>query len=422
MQFENKKILILGYGKTGKAVAKFLTTKNSEITVFDNTLKEDIPYHYINSYNGETFDLCVISPGISVYSDIVTNLQQNNIQIISEIELAYMFCKGKIIAITGTNGKTTTVSLLSKILEEAGKKVFLCGNIGTPFISLVNEIKEDDYVVLEVSSFQLEAVHNFKPNIAAILNIKYDHIDRHKTFENYRHEKCKIFKNMDRGLVVLNNELNDIFIPKFCDIERFSSSETCSAYLSKSFLYYKGKKFISISKINLLGKKNYENVLCAIIIANYLNIKKRHICKAIKKFKPDPHRLEIVLIKKGVMYVDDSKATNVDSTLCAIDCFTNIILLVGGKAKGYEYDEVTKSDKVKYIVSFGEVREKVKDAALRQGRQVFQAVNLYQATVIASKLASKGDVVLLSPASASFDEFTSYKERGEKFKEFVSSL
>lgn len=420
MELKHKKILVLGYEKTGKAVAQFLTQKEADITIYDRKTHVT-SFKYISQYNNEYFDLAVISPGVSIYSEIVQNLKRNGIKVISEIELAYLFCRGKIIAITGTNGKTTTVSIIASILETAKKRVFLCGNIGTPFISKINEIEKDDYVVVEVSSFQLEATNKFSPLIAGILNIKEDHLDRHKTFDIYKTEKLKIYQNMKSGLIVLNSELNSIPTPNIKK-EFFSSDLEGEAFIRKNFLCYKSKKIIHISKLNLYGSKNYENILCAIIICKYLKIKTRFITRALKKFKPEKHRLQLVGVKKGIIFIDDSKATNVSSSIFAQSCFKNVILLLGGSYKGYEYDDAVQRDNIRHVVAFGEVRERVKEACIRQQKSVFQAVNLYQATTIAFQLATKGDVVLLSPASASFDEFSSYKERGDKFKEYVESL
>lgn len=422
MQLENKNILVLGYAKTGRSVVRFLENKNANIFIYDDKLDKIEKYKLVKNIENLDIDLCVISPGISIYCDIAQQIAKRNIKIISEIELAYRFCKGSIIAVTGTNGKTTTVNLLYEILKTAKREVFLCGNVGIPFIDIVEKTSKHSLVVCEVSSYQLEAIETFKPHISALLNIQPDHITRHKTYENYILQKYKIFQNQAKtDYLVLNNNL-----PQLCSNSRqlrFSLSDIKSdAYRNRKWLYYRNRKIINTSDITLLGDKNYENVMASIIIAKLCKVKRKYIQKAIKAFKAQPNRLEIIGLKKGVLYVNDSKATNVASTICAVESFKSIVLLLGGSDKGFEFDDALKCKNIKKVIAFGEVKEKILSAAKRQNVEIFVANTLKQATVLASNISMQGDVVLLSPACASFDEFSSYEERGEKFKEYFKEL
>ena len=421
MDLKGKNVIVLGYAKTGKSVAKFLLSQNANVYIYDDNLDSIEEFNLVKNIEDYNFDLCVISPGISIFSRVVTELYAKSVPVISEIELASRFCKGKIIAVTGTNGKTTTVNLIYQILQNAKKEVYLCGNVGTPFVDIVSKISPKSYIVCEVSSYQLEAIDTFKPNISVILNITPDHILRHKTFERYYNEKLKITKNQDdKNHLIVNDNLEDI--KTNANLLRFSTNKIANAYKKGEFLFYGKKKVINIHNINLIGEKNLENVLASILVSKLLKIRTRIIRKILKTFKPPSHRIETVALKKGVLYVNDSKATNISSTLCALEGFKNIVLMLGGSDKGYQFDDIVTNSAIKKVIAFGETRDKVVDACRRYRVECYSAIGLTQATNLASNIAINGDVVLLSPACASFDEFSSYEERGEKFKEIVNSL
>ncbi|MDD4816205.1 MAG: UDP-N-acetylmuramoyl-L-alanine--D-glutamate ligase [Clostridia bacterium] len=447
--FENKNILIFGYGKSGKAVFDLIKNTANNIYIYDKKFnykmqnnnkinKNNNKNNYFdnilnkNIYLIDNFDkliniklhFCIISPGVNLANKNIKYLKQQNIKILSELEFGASFCQGKIFAITGTNGKTTTVNLLYQIFKNAKKDCYLCGNVGTPISEIAIKTQKNSLIVCEVSSFQLETTKNFKPFASCILNIEPDHLDRHKNLENYCNIKNKInnFWKTKKVFNVDNINVNKLSKKYFNSINFSCNNNIFLKTINKiDYIFYKNKKIVSTDKINLLGKKNLENVLCAIILAKEVNISDKIIEQTLKNFKGLPNRLEIVKKSKNITYINDSKSTNILSTLFALETVgENVILLLGGSDKNLNFFPIFEKHKIKHTVIFGEVAKKIAKVA---GEADYTVVdNFKTACKTAFAMARENDTVLLSPACASFDEFTSYEERGQKFVEYVNKF
>lgn len=429
MNFDYKNILIMGYGKSGQAVEEIIKKLEVNYKIYDGLKKIDGGNYYskLSKKIIKKFDLVVLSPAISINNKYVTYAERIGIKVVGELEFGYWFTSSLIIGITGTNGKTTTTRLTNSIISTTYSSDTF-GNIGTPLSLAYN--KDVDYMVCEVSSFQLEATYSFKPYISVILNIAEDHLDRHKTFENYVNCKMGLLKNCtEKSLVVLNAD----------DKLIMSRTEGISArkyYISK-FGKVKGVYFLD-GKIyeNVNGNRvfmdmaNYdrylpilEDLLASILIGLLLKLDKEKIMSAIDMFEVSPHRLEVVAKNNGVVYVDDSKSTNVHSTLNALDNTKGgVVLLLGGADKKLNFGKIFSSynDKLRRVVVFGRAGNKIKKCAKKYGfENVSQFKTFYEAVKNACMLSSSGETVLLSPACASLDEFSGYAERGEKFKSIV---
>ena len=422
MRLKNKSILIYGLGVTGRELIKFMIQKKANVFIYDdkNHLKIENT-QWLNAENEVDFlDFVVISPGIGE-SKVLSKLKLYNIPIYSELKFASMFTKGKIIAVTGTNGKTTTVNLLSEIFKSAKIKHCLCGNVGLPLISCLN--KKVDYYICEVSSFQLENLGDFKPYISVLLNVAPDHLSRHKTMENYTKIKFSIFENVKRGAVI-NLSLKNIEFEQNvnCLKKFFSGYSVADAFIDCNVLTYEDVK-ISCDKLKLQGNKNYENVLACIIVAKMCNISAKHITEAVTSFKGLEHRIEFVCNYDNVTYINDSKATNPDSTCSALECFKNVILLLGGFDKGLSFDNIFKFKNIKKVVLFGQAKHEIYLTAKKFGfKNVFLSDSLFDAVSIAKNNAVTGDVILFSPACSSYDSYKNYEERGADFKRICYEL
>lgn len=425
--FELKNVLIYGYGRSGVEVEKILLKLNINYKIIDkkNYIKSS---RFIKSLRGiyKNFDLVIMSPGVSIYNKDICKLKKLGIKVIGELEFGFAFCTSNLIAVTGTNGKTSTVSLINKILSSTYQSVAL-GNIGTPFSSCYN--KQYDQIVCEVSSFQLETVELFKPNIAVLLNIAEDHIDRHKTYENYILAKFNIFKNMKK---------DDISILNFDDFEimkRISKIKSKIYYISKekkvegvylcnnNIIYnHCGKEEIifNVTENQGINLSYIYNYMASILVAKLLDIPNEKIVDNIKNFVISPHRQQLIASINGVNYIDDSKATNVHSVVNACENYKQIILLLGGYDKKLDFiDIVNLKNKIKQIIVFGAIRKKLYKFFVQHNIKVFSYKHLSQAVEKAVGIASFGDTILLSPACSSFDEFKSYVDRGNKFKDYV---
>ena len=442
-----KSFLIYGCGRSGVAAINLIWNKRDVFYLFDKDRKKQKEMYELFRTKRNIFvlsklendlinnlSLIIISPSVSIYNKKILYAKSKGIKVISELELGFLSTKNDFLTITGTNGKTTTTKLLYDMLRCCKKKAELVGNIGIPVCEKVKGKRKTTFVC-EVSSFQLEGCFSFKPKICGILNITYDHINRHKTFKRYKEEKLKIAKNMDKkSILVLNNNCEPLKseMDKFsCQIYFFDINKRClGAYLKGSDIYFfNGKKDVKIANISstkLYGKHNFENILCATLIAKLYGVKNRYIQKAIDNFVPYKHRLERIGNYFGVDYIDDSKATNIGATKAAINSITQkTILLLGGSEKGYDFKElfVDFPDCIKRVVVFGETANKIELAAKESGiRNIEKFTNLKFATEYSVLNAKDGEVVLLSPACASFDEFKNYKDRGEKFGEYVKEF
>ncbi len=443
MEFKNKSVLVVGMARSGIAAAQILNKNGAKVTIYDQKKKDklkDLDIDYIlgeePEINKQKYQLVVTSPGVPLTALPLAKAQLEGIPIIGELELAYTMCKSPIIGVTGTNGKTTTTALIGEILKKAGLNAKVAGNIGIPLIQEVSNSNENNWLVVEVSSFQLETINKFHPKVAVLLNITPDHLDRHKTFENYIQAKMQIFKNQDR---------DDYAVINYDDLTVSGMSQNIKSKviffsknhkLNQGVFYENGKiivnweqynsEIISWNDVKLKGMHNLENVMAAVAAAIVLNIKLEDIKNTLKNFAGVPHRLEPVGKVGEVEYINDSKGTNPDATIKAIEAYNDrdIVLIAGGMDKGSSFDELAKvmAQVSCRVVVFGETAEKIKEAANSVGVEVFKVNNLEEAVSLSNKIAIPGGVVLLSPACASWDMYSSFEERGEHFRGLVKQL
>ena len=441
MRLKNKNILIFGLGRSGKSVMNFLTGKGANIFLYDNNeklLKQNAGKYNVNLYDQSSsvnLSFAVLSPGIKHSNEMLIYLRSKRVKIISEIEFAYRFCKGKVCAITGTNGKTTCVNLLYQMLRNNDSNTFIAGNVGIPFSDIVENMDRHSIVSLEVSSFQMENIEKFRPKVASILNLSSDHMDSYDTFDDYVDAKLNITRNQKKSDIVVVNFDDEILMKRLqgvkSTIKYFSiNREVEGVYLQGESIYYKSKNktelICDVSLIKLKGMHNVSNVLACICMAKAFKIDNQSIIDGIKDFKGMSHRLEFAGVIGGVQYINDSKATNINSSLVALDAFKgqNIHLLVGGSDKGENFDELfQKLDANAKVYIFGATKQQLINSAKKAGWADYMVCeNMLDSCALAKSKAVSGDVVLLSPACASFDEFKNYEERGDTFKRWVSSL
>jgi len=447
MELNGKRTLVVGLGKSGVASALFMKAHGARVTVSDtksgDELRNEIPVlldHGITVETGghgeRTFrgqDLIVVSPGVPVDSPPLVQARSLGETVIGEIELAAQFLPGPIIAITGSNGKTTTTTLTGEIMTGAGLPTLVGGNIGTPAISLAERAKPETVIVLEISSFQLETIQTFRPKVAVILNITPDHLDRHRTFEIYADAKARIFENQQSDdFAVLNaDDPTCVAMGKRTKAQVFWFSRQKEvqqgAWVRDGNIVFRNstgqKEILQISEIPLKGAHNLENVLAAVCSAVLMGCPPERIRQAVHNFKAVEHRLEYVATINGVDYYNDSKATNVDATLKALESFpANIHLILGGKDKGSPYTVLNDlvRQRVKRIYTIGAAAAKIESQV--KGAELIRAETLENAVRKAHASAVSGDVILLAPACASFDQFKSYEHRGKVFKEIVAGL
>ena len=450
MELKDKKVMVVGTGISGVGAAKLLNNIGARVVLYDGNEKlteSDVLYKLEGSKAeiiiGEleecvvkSIDLVVISPGVPIDSDIVLRFEKANIPVWGEIELAYNYDKGRIIAITGTNGKTTTTALVGQIIKAYNKETFVVGNIGNSYTGEVLKTSKNSITVAEISSFQLETTHKFKPAISAILNITPDHLNRHKTMENYAFTKENI---------AINQTKNEICILNYDDpiLREYAKTTTAKPiYFSRleipeigSFMdgdiikYTDGKTIETICDVNnmkLIGAHNYENVMAAVAIAKAAQIPTDIIVTEILKFNAVEHRIEYVATKNGVMYYNDSKGTNPEAAVKAIEAMTRpTILIGGGYDKKSQFDLYVKAfeGKVKLLVLIGQTRELIAETARKYGfNNIIMADSLQEVIKICTEHAVAGDAVLLSPACASWGMFDNFEQRGDLFKEYVNLI
>ena len=435
MIISDKNFLVLGFSKSGKSSAKLIKKHGGNVYYFDDVIV-DVNYKKISALENIKDLYCVIkSPGFPETHCIFLEIIEKRFPIISEIELGFYLCRAPLVAVTGTNGKTTTVTLLHKILSDFKFQSRLLGNIGTAFCEMADELSYSDCVTLEVSSFQLDYIINFKPHIAALLNISPDHLDRHKTMKNYIDAKMNIFKNMENTEYVVLNYDSQI-LQKYSERIRaqiywFSMTKKiekgCCIEGGDIVFLDKGKETICrLDDIKILGKHNVENTLCAITCAKLMNVSNRSIQKSVSEFMGLAHRIELIRTLNGVSFYNDSKGTNIDCTITAaraMDKKTAIIL--GGSSKGLNYDALFNNFPANIVHCFicGETANNMASAAKRSGYLQFSICeNLQDAVIAAYKFMGNFGNVLLSPAAASFDAFKNYDEKGQFFKGIVDRL
>ncbi|MFY9790769.1 MAG: UDP-N-acetylmuramoyl-L-alanine--D-glutamate ligase [Candidatus Sulfotelmatobacter sp.] len=452
MDLKEKRVLVVGLGKSGVASALFLKAHGAQVTVSDtksgDDLRNEIPTlldHGITVETGghgeRTFrgqDLIVVSPGVPVDAPPLVQARSLGEMVIGEIELAAQFLPGPIVAITGSNGKTTTTTLTGEILTAGGLPTLVGGNIGTPAISLAERAKPESVIVLEVSSFQLETIQSFHPKVAVVLNVTPDHLDRHGTLEAYVNAKARIFENQtSEDFAVLNAD--DSTCVAMANRTRaqvfwFSRQKEVKrgAWVRDGAIVFRDglgpeetvqREIMLASEIPLKGAHNLENVLAAVCAGMLMECAPEKIRQAVRDFKAVEHRLEYVATLRGVDYYNDSKATNVDATIKALESFpANIHLILGGKDKGSDYSVLNDllRHRVKRVYTIGAAAAKIESQI--KNVEVVHAETLENAVRKANASAEPGDVVLLAPACASFDQFKNYEQRGQVFKEMVRRL
>jgi UDP-N-acetylmuramoylalanine--D-glutamate ligase len=454
-----KMVAVVGLGKSGLAAARLLEAVGAHVKLVDQKPESELaslsvyfPQAQVEVFEGDRFvegistsDLVVLSPGVPPSLDPIREVKKKGVTVIGEVELASWFLPMPVVAVTGTNGKSTVVSLMGRILEESGRSVFVGGNLGTPLsdaaLAVYTKAQDDpggnppyDIAVVEVSSFQLETIDRFHPFIAVLLNITADHLDRHVTFADYVAAKGRIFENQcaddfavlnvdDSQLIPLHDSLRSLLIG-FSMKERLHNGVFLNGSMIMASIGGQTYKVMPIEEIQLLGAHNVANVLASIAVGVLCECPIADIRHAVGSYRGREHALEVVRHRQGVMFVNDSKGTNVDATIKALESFSQpVVIILGGKDKGSDFSRLRESLGIhaKTIVLLGEATEAIANAIAGVGN-IHRAGSLAQAVELAERLAVSGDVVLLSPACASFDMFQDYLDRGQQFCDLVNAL
>jgi UDP-N-acetylmuramoylalanine--D-glutamate ligase len=446
-ELRGKRVLVVGLARTGVATALFCAARGAVVTATDTRTENEIGEaiaplrtagvslelrgHRENSFLKQ--DLIVPSPGVPADAPLLKAARTRGVTIWSEVELADRFLRGRLIGITGSNGKTTTTSLIDHILKNAGFSTILAGNIGTPLIARVEQTSDDSITVVELSSFQLELVETFRPNISVFLNLTPDHLDRHHTLEAYSRAKARIFENQteaDSAVLNADDLATTPLAPAKPHVYWFSRKQRVAqgAFVRGNEIVFRHdgqeETVLHLKEIPLAGGHNVENVLAAVAAARLAGAEPAATAKGVRSFTGVEHRLEFVAEIGGVRYYNDSKATNVDATLKALDAFPGrILILLGGKDKGSDYTVLQKPLREKSILALliGAAAEKI-EKQITGSVAIERAGTIERAVEIASHAARPGDVVLLAPACASFDQFQNYEHRGRVFKDLVHQL
>ena len=448
MDFSGKKVLIIGAGKSGIAAARLLMDENAEVILYDDKKQDEtelknkigegfngkLEFENLSEGSAENLDYLILSPGVPIDSPLVLRLKKDTVKVIGEVELAYYHTKGRIVAVTGTNGKTTTTALTGYLLGKKFKNTLVGGNIGIPYTEICRQSTDDGVTVAEMSSFQLDTVDTFHPYVSMILNITPDHLDRHHTMENYINAKLNCTKNQTpQELCILNYE-DEVLREKARNIKAKICWFSSKTELENGMIYKDGviyemkdgepKKVIDVDKMKLIGRHNYENVMAAVAAARFMGVEMETIREGLTEFAPVEHRIEYVNTVNGVKYYNDSKGTNPDASIQAVRAMTGPTYLIGGGYdKGSTYDEWIDSfeGKIKKLILMGQTREKIAECAKKHGFNDYLFVeSMEEAVDFCKKEAKEGDTVLLSPCCASWGMFKNYEERGRIFKDLVN--
>ena len=435
--FENKKIFILGMARSGYEAAKLLSDYNNEIIVTDGKEQKEELVSELESLGvkviitsdqlsllDDSFDYVIKNPGIKYDNPVVVKAKELGIKVINEVEMAYSFLDKSvnIIGVTGSNGKTTTTTLISEFMKNSFDNVYLGGNIGIPLSNFVRDIKPNSYLVLEISDHQLCDMYNFKTNVSVLTNITPTHLDFHKSYEVYQMTKKKIFNNHTSDDLAVINKDDEVSMKITDDIKStkvyYGHDKTNLAYYDEEGIYYDGKLVIKLDDIILKGKHNYQNIMGAIIAVKKYGVTNEVIQKVLKEFKGVEHRLEYVDTINGVTYYNDSKATNCVSTITALNSFDKpTILLLGGYDRGHSFHDLDDSMKnVKCVVCFGETKNRIEEFCNDLNIKCYKNDTLKEAMNVVKDICTPGDVVLLSPACASWDQYDKFEDRGDEFK------
>lgn len=438
--FENKKIFILGMARSGYEAAKLLSDYNNEIIVTDGKEQKEELVSELESLGvkviitsdqvsllDDSFDYVIKNPGIKYDNPVVVKAKELGIKVINEVEMAYSFLDKSvnIIGVTGSNGKTTTTTLISEFMKNSFDNVYLGGNIGIPLSNFVRDIKPNSYLVLEISDHQLCDMYDFKTNVSVLTNITPTHLDFHKSYEVYQMTKKKIFNNHTSDDLAVINKDDEVSMKITDDIKSakvyYGHDKTNLAYYDEDGIYYDGKLVIKLDDIILKGKHNYQNIMGAIIAVKKYGVTDEVIQKVLKEFKGVEHRLEYVDTIDGVTYYNDSKATNCVSTITALNSFDKpTILLLGGYDRGHSFHDLDNSMKnVKCVVCFGETKNRIEEFCNDLNIKCYKNDTLKEAMNVVKDICTPGDVVLLSPACASWDQYDKFEDRGDEFKKLV---
>lgn len=441
--YQNKKIFILGMAKSGFAVASLLAKHQNQILITDMKMQEEEAVKELESLGiylvvtedpalllDETFDCVVKNPGIPLDHACIKKAESLNIPVVNEVEVAYSFLPQEVnvIGITGSNGKTTTVTITYEMLKEAGIKVHLGGNIGYPLSSFVDKIQKKDTLLLELSDHQLHDLYEFKTDISVLTNLSKVHLDFHKTYENYKAVKKRIFNHHTNHEVAILNLDNEEVVNLARDISShkifFSSTKEADIYMKEGKIYYHEEEVIPLASIRVNGIHNYENIMCAIGVAKEFGVSNEVIKKVLNDFSGVEHRLEYVGRILDREFYNDSKSTNNKSTITALSSFqTPVVLILGGFDRKIGFEELTPyMEHVKHVVCYGQTKEKIEAYCHKINKDCIVLDNLEQAVRVAYNLSDEKDTILFSPACSSQDQFKSFEERGKYFKQYVENL
>lgn len=449
MELEGKKVLVLGAGKSGMAVAAFLAGKGSRVLLSDTREPDRFEGQldflvakgvklFLGGYPhvDKKIDLIVISPGIPLDIPPVAEAKEAGIAVIGELELGYRFASAPIVAITGTNGKTTTTTLVGEIFKNAGRRVFVAGNIGLPLVSGIESYGSGDIVVAEVSSFQLETVRQFRPRVGIVLNLTPDHLDRHGDMAGYKAAKARIFMNQQiSDYLVLN--FDDVLIREMGMLSKGNVIFFSRRHTLEEGVFVRGnmitirhrgvmRSVFDVRDLRIPGAHNLENALAATAACHAMGVSEISIAESLGKFSGVAHRLEFVTEIEGVRYVNDSKGTNPDASIKAVEAFEGpLVIIAGGKNKGNDFNEFTRRafPKTRAMVILGQCADDLAEAAAKAGiKNILRAKDFRDAVLQARSASMPGDIVLLSPACASWDMFNNFEERGDLFKNIVREL
>jgi len=439
LRYKQQNIAVLGAGLSGTAAALLLNAEGADVTVLDSVEEENLLKSTIDNLRREgirvlcgkavdedssTYQMAVSSPGIDPASRLARNFFTSKIELIGELELGWRFCETPVIAVTGTNGKTTTTELLAQMLNAAGQRTIACGNIGKPLSEVAREGKPFDVLTVEVSSFQLETIQTFRPSISLWLNFAPDHLDRYRSVAEYRTAKLRIFENQTEQDVAVVNAADALPKIRARRITFSAYSDQADFRLSDGAIMYQNEAVLRLSDTKLRGLHNIENLMATLAAGVARGLSFAHMVPPLRDYEPRPHRCEFVREVNGVDYVNDSKATNLDAVEKAVRAQAKpIVLIAGGKDKGFTFDPLRSlvKEKVRSTILIGELAESI-------GRSWSGAVNseiansLADAVERAHAVAKRGDVVLFSPGTSSFDMFKSYADRGDQFRTLVQAL
>ena len=437
--YENKKIFILGMARSGYECAKMLLEHNNTILITDQKEQDKEKVLELEKKGAkiiisndpidlldESYDVLIKNPGIKYNHPVVLKARSLNIEVINELEAAYQFFpKVKIIGVTGSNGKTTTVTLINEMLKHELDNVYLCGNIGYPVSSIVNKLKENDILVIEISDHQLCDMYKFKTDISVLTNISETHIDFHDSYEKYKQMKKRIFNNHTEDDIAILNYSNDEVMNLTKDIKSkklYFTSKDC--YIKDEAIYYNDEKVIDLNRIKINGNHNYENIMAAILVVKQFGIKNDSIISVLENFNGVEHRIEYVCNINNRLFYNDSKSTNNKATMTALSSFNNdTLLIMGGLDRNIPFDDLVPYMKnVKLITCYGETKDKIEDLAIKNNIPCHKFENLKEATIYAYNNSKENDVILLSPACASWDQYKCFEDRGNEFKKVVESL